>query len=156
MDMERMTQRKQQMRGTTVVELAFMLPFFLLLTLGALHYGWLFYHLQRVTHATRHAARVGTLVDRDHDDVRAAIIEMLGIGSGRWPNYSLDVGTEVNIQDVTIVVDGGTVPGIRVDISLPTASNPSVLLIKSGKIPFGPSLTPAYLTASVTMAKEGG
>jgi hypothetical protein len=144
------------MRGTTVVELAFILPFFLLLILGGLHYGWLFYHLHRVTNATRHAARVGTLVGRSEQDVRDTITAVLGLGSDRWPNYN--PGTiEVNIEwDVPIDVDGGTIPGIRVGIRLPTASNPSVLLIKSGRIPFGPSLSPEYLTASVTMAKEGG
>jgi len=143
------------MRGTTVVELAFMLPFFLLLTLGALHYGWLFYHLHRVTNATRHAARVGTLLGRNEQDVKDTITAVLGLNEDIWPNYSLDVDNtaEVNIQDVTIVVDGGTVPGIRVGISLPTARNPHVLLIK--KIPFGP-LAPEHLAASVTMAKEGG
>jgi len=150
-----MTQCKRQMRGTTVVELAFILPFFLLLTLGALHYGWLFYHLHRVTNAARHAARVGTLVGRNEQDVKDTITTVLGLNEDKWPNYSLDVGNtrEVNIEYVPIMVDGGTVPGIRVGISLPTARNPHVLLIK--KIPFGP-LAPAYLAASVTMAKEGG
>lgn len=154
--MERMTRRKRQMRGTTVVELAFILPFFLLLTLGGLHYGWLFYHLHRVTNATRHAARVGTLVGRNEQDVRDTITEVLGLDVDKWPNYNPNT-IEVNIEwDVPIDVDGGTVYGIRVGIRLPTESNPGVLLIKSGKIPFGPSLSPAYLAASVTMAKEGG
>lgn len=163
MDMEQMTQRKQQMsparrrrvgmRGTTVVELAFILPFFLLLTLGALHYGWLFYHLHRVTNATRHAARVGTLVGRNEQDVRDTITEVLGLGSGRWPNYNPDT-IEVYIEwDVPIPVVGGEpVRGIKVGIRLPTESNPSVTLIR--KIPFGP-LAPEYLAASVTMAMEG-
>jgi hypothetical protein len=168
--MERMTQRKQQMsparrrrvgmRGTTVVELAFILPFFLLLTLGALHYGWLFYHLHRVTNATRHAARVGTLVGRDKQDIINTITEVLGLTVDKWPNYSLDVDNpaEVNIQTFeddgfTIPVDGVPVPGIRVGISLQTEKNPRVTLIK--KIPFGP-FAPEALAATVTMAKEGG
>jgi hypothetical protein len=150
-----MTYFKRQTRGTTAVELAFMLPFVLLLTLGALHYGWLFYHLHRVTNATRHAARVGTLAGRTHQDVRDTISVVLGLNEDRWPNYTLNVDdtTQVNIEDVEITVDGGAVPGIRVGIRLPTESNPHVLLI--GRIPFGP-LAPTHLSASVTMAKEGG
>ncbi|UCE50070.1 MAG: hypothetical protein JSW47_07900, partial [Phycisphaerales bacterium] len=106
-----------------------------------------------------HAARVGTLVGRSEQDVRDTITAVLGLDVDRWPNYTLNVNNpaEVNIEwDVPIDVDGGTVPGIRVGISLPTANNPGVLLIKSGRIPFGPSLSPAYLAASVTMAMEGG
>lgn len=153
--MGRIKQCKQRISGTTLVELAFVLPFFLMLTLGALHYGWLFYHLHRVTNVARHAARVGTLPGRSEQDVKDTITALLGLNEDEWPNYSLDVDNtmEVNIQDVTIAVDGGTVPGIRVDINLPTERNPHVLLI--GKIPFGP-LAPAYLAASATMAKEGG
>lgn len=150
-----MRQSKRRISGTTAVELAFMLPFFLLLTLGALHYGWLFYHLHRVTNATRHAARVGTLAGRTHQDVKDTITAVLGLDTDTWPDYSLSVDNpaEVNIQDVTIMVDGGSVPGIRVGISLPTARNPHVLLIR--KIPFGP-LAPENLGATVIMAKEGG
>lgn len=151
-----MSQSKQRTKGAVTVELAFALPFLLLLTLGALHYGWLFYHLHRVTNATRHAARVGTLAGRTHQDVKDAITAVLGLNNpGKWPNYSLNVDdpAEVNIQDVPIMVDGGSVPGIRVGISLPTARNPGVLLI--GRIPFGP-LAPENLAATVIMAKEGG
>jgi hypothetical protein len=154
--MEEMTQCKRRIRGTTVVELAFTLPFLLMFMLGALHYGWLFYHLHRVTNANRHAARVGTLVGRSEQDVKDTITTVLGLDRPDiWPHYSLDVDdtTQVNIQDVTITVGMGTVPGIKVDIIMPTANNPHVLLIK---IPYFRPLYPTYLAASVTMAKESG
>lgn len=138
------------------MELAFTLPFLLLLILGGMHYGWLFYHLHRVTNATRHAARIGTLPGRSPQDVKDAIGAVLGLGGGGWPNYDLDVddATEVSIQDVTITLGSGeTVPAIKVGIRLPTAGNPQVLLLR--KIPFGPA-NPTHLAASVTMAMESG
>ena len=115
MDMERMTQCKRQIRGTATVELAFVLPFFLMLMLGGLHYGWLFYHLHRVTGATHYAARVGTLVGKNHQDVRDTITEVLlrYVDAEGNPYYSLDVDAadQVYIEDVTITVEDGTVPG---------------------------------------------
>lgn len=149
----RRTRRPQ--KGTTVVELAFTLPFLLLLLLGGLHYGWLFYHLQRVTNATRHATRIGTLPGRSPQDVKNALSSVLGLGGGAWPNYNLNVddATQVSIQDVTLTIDGESVPGLKVGVRLPTATNPQVLLLK--KVPFGPS-GPTHLAASMTMALEGG
>ncbi|MFC1634458.1 TadE/TadG family type IV pilus assembly protein, partial [Planctomycetota bacterium] len=102
--MERITQYKCRMKGTTTVELAFTLPFLLMLVLGALHYGWLFYHLHRVTNATRHAARIGTLVGKSHQDVRDAITAVLGLNDPNWPSYSLNFDTDVVIQDVSIPI----------------------------------------------------
>lgn len=147
-----MRQCNRRIRGSTVVELAFLLPFFLLLTLGVLHYGWLFYHLHRVTGAARNAARVGSLVGRDHDDVKDAIAGALRLANGYY-DLRVDDEDEVDIDDVDVAVDGEMIPGIRVRISLPLERNPHVLLIS--RIPFGP-LAVDDLNATATMAKESG
>jgi Flp pilus assembly protein TadG len=54
----RSSQRRKRMRGTTLVEAAIVLQILVLITLGAIEYGWLFLTLERITNAARHGARI--------------------------------------------------------------------------------------------------
>ncbi|MDI6451680.1 TadE/TadG family type IV pilus assembly protein [Anaerobaca lacustris] len=54
---------RQRYRGTALAEAAIVLMLLLLVTLGALQYGWAFYCLQRATNAARHGARAQAVVN---------------------------------------------------------------------------------------------
>jgi len=64
--MDRMTQHAKGMRryrGAALAEMAIVLTLLLMVTLGAIEYGWAFYCVQRVTNAARHGARVEAAAD---------------------------------------------------------------------------------------------
>lgn len=55
--------RRERYRGTALAEAAIVLMLLMLVTLGALQYGWAFYCLQRATNAARHGARAQAVVN---------------------------------------------------------------------------------------------
>ena len=57
-------------RGAAAVEAALVMPIMLLVTLGAIKYGWLFLRAQQVTTAARYGARVAVRADAGESDVR--------------------------------------------------------------------------------------
>ena len=132
--------RKQHSRGAVAVEAALILPLLLLLTLGAIKYGWLFLKAQQITNATRHGARLAILPDSTTEDVENAIINMLA-----------DTNISINAGNITITPADITIPAIgdaiEVRVTVPTAD---VDIMNVSLFP-----TFANLGASVTMAKEG-
>ncbi|UCG59707.1 MAG: pilus assembly protein [Phycisphaerales bacterium] len=130
-------ENKRRYRGTAVVEAAIVFPLLLILTLGAIEYGWLFLKAQLVTNAARQGARIGILEDATEAEV-LAIIDGLMIAGG-LPVYT------PTLSDTTLP-DGRA--GILVQIQVPCSD---ILIVNA------PSLfpTPEYLRATVTMAKEG-
>jgi Flp pilus assembly protein TadG len=91
-------------RGQSVVELALMLPVFLLLLLGILEFGMAFDHLLSISYATREGARTG-----------AALVNgggALGCGTGQSPNAAT-----VDPQIVAAVERVLTSPGSQVDLA---------------------------------------
>jgi len=74
-----MNLRKGQMRyrGVVMAEFAIVLVVLLMVTLGALQYGWAFYCLQRATNAARHAARVQAVADAPASTVTEAQAEAM-------------------------------------------------------------------------------
>jgi Flp pilus assembly protein TadG len=56
--------------GQAIVEFAFVLPFILILILGIIDFGALFYNKAMITNASREGARAGIVYqDANHDDV---------------------------------------------------------------------------------------
>ena len=109
----------------------------LLLTFGAIEYGWTFIKAQQITNAARHAARVAVTPDATTADVEgaaAALMAASGIGG-----YQLTM--PVNVEEASL---GDTV---TVTIQVPYAN------VGLG----GPTLLPLpnELHASTSMAKEG-
>jgi hypothetical protein len=134
MDKSRLTRTKRpRHRGTTLVEMAVVFPLLLMVTLGALKYGWLFLRAQQITNAARQAARMAILPDANLDEVKAAIgFFMAGAG---FKTYTLDPAL-VSVAGPIVTI------GIRVD--------PATVDLLPGYLP-----EPASLYAAVTMAKEG-
>jgi len=129
---------KKNRRGAATVEMAIVLPLLLMLTMGAIKYGWLFLKAQQITNAARQGARIAILPDVTEDDVLTAISNLMtaaGMGSAYLPP--------------TITPGVGVGPGeaVTVRITVP-AANVDIMAI--GLLP-----APATLGAEVTMAKEG-
>jgi len=116
-----------------LAEAAIVFPILLMITLGAIKYGWLFLRAQEITNTARQAARLAILPDSTLSQVETAI-----------DAYMTRAGMSAYIVDPPLTsVAGPTVTvGIRVD--------PNTVDLIPGYLP-----NPASLYASVTMAKEG-
>lgn len=129
---------KPRYRGTAVVEAALVLPLLLLLTMGAIEYGWLFLKAQQITNATRQGARLAIRPDSTNGEVLAAI-ETLMVGSG-MDSYAVKFDPP-DIASLTV--------GENIEVRV-TVASANVVLIDAGFLP-----VPESLEAAVTMAKEG-
>ena len=132
--------RKKHRNGTVAVEAALVFPLLILLTFGAIKYGWLFLKAQQITNAARYGARLAILPDATTDDVKTAIINMMA-------------ASNISISPDNITITPGDISSssvgdsIEVRIIVPTESVDIMDV----------SLFPTFdnLGASVTMAKEG-
>ena len=129
-------------RGTALVEMALALLILLLLTMGAIEYGWFFLKQQQITNAARQAARFASTADATDATVSSQITTLMnsyGMGStGYTKTYSW------NPADVSTVARGTSISvTISVSYSKLTITNSSLLP------------TPATVSATVAMQKEG-
>ncbi len=130
--MERMKlNNKARRRGTALVETAVVLELLLLITLGAIEYGWLFYCAQRVTNAARQGARMEAVLNPPAGVAQAT---MLGLVSELTPTGS-------------VTTAGGLVTAT---LSVPAKGNPMVDMLRLSFLP-----VPETLRAEIKMAKEG-
>ena len=122
--------------GLALIELAIVLLLLLMITFGAMEYGWMFFQMHQVNNAARAGAREAVLPDSDAGTVSAAVESALG----RAPDELAITG-----------VDGGdwteTASGDLVRVAVGVNYDPLVGLV------FLP--TPDDLRANVAMAKEG-
>jgi len=116
-----------------LAEAAIVFPLLLMVTLGAIKYGWLFLQAQQITNAARQAARLAILPDSTLAQVQAAISAYMS--NAGMSEYTLD-------PDLTSVAGPIVTVGIRVD--------PNTVDLIPGYLP-----NPGSLYAFVTMAKEG-
>ncbi len=131
-------------RGSTLVEAAIVLPLLLLLTLGAIEYGWLFYNVQQITNAARQGARIAILPHSGAETEAATMINTLLTNSGLLD----DLTGPPSFQDDPIPGDPDNRQQVTVRITVSTAN---LSLVKApGLIPI-----PATLSCAVAMAKEG-
>ena len=137
---------KKNWRGIATVEMALVLPLLLLVTMGAIRYGWLFLKAQQITNAARMGARTAVLPDATEDGVRANILALMTSArmeaSGYLVTFDPEDITSLDVNDpLTVRV---TVPVANVgllQVPLFTAIEPN-----NGNWKIG---------AEVTMAKEG-
>jgi Flp pilus assembly protein TadG len=120
-----------------VVEAAVLLPLLLMLVLGTIEYGWLFYNVQQVTNAARQGARIAILPHVGAAAEAQTTMNLLLNKAGLPQVAPLPESCDINGR-----------PGVRVRISIPTEG---LCLINA------PSLIPMPVTigATVVMAKEG-
>ena len=139
-------------RGAIAAEMALVLPVILLVTFGAIRYGWFFLKSQQITNAARYGARVAIRADASTQDVIDAVGTLLG-------PYGANIITDVNnppvsfaVNDVVTTDIASTILGdaITVTITIPAAD---VDILPLNLFDFEPEGW--NLGATVTMAKEG-
>jgi Flp pilus assembly protein TadG len=132
-------------RGTAVVEGAIVFPLLLLLTLGAIEYGWLFYNIQQITNAARQGARTAAVLNGTAAEGKSAIDTAL---SGTAVRAASSFYYDVNFVGPS-AGPSGPIPALVV----------ATVRINTSDIDFvnAPSLfpVPTRLRAVVKMAREG-
>ena len=148
--MDKIRQRKAWWkRGTAVVEMAIVLPLFLMLVLGAIEYGWLFYNVQQITNAARQGARIAILPHKTAESEARTVIT--DPNTGLLARAKLLDDLVSGYPEFTSTAISGDPDGrlqVTVQIRVSTAN---LCLVNA------PSLIPIPETigATVTMAKEG-
>ena len=135
-----MNSDKSRYKGTEVVEAAVMFPLLLLLTMGAIEYGWLFLKSQHVTNAARQSARLAIRPHATNGEVIDLIDQLMIEGGMAASSYSV----QFTPPDVSAVAVGET---FEVEITVPSAN---VVIIDTSFIP-----VPDFLRSAVSMTKEG-
>ena len=128
-------------RGTALVEAAILLPILLLLLFGMVEYGGLFWRASQIEATARTAVRAGALSGGNTGAVNTTISSMMTAAGLSSSGYSVTL----NPSDPSTRAVGSQ---FTVTISVPY---PNISLTKCPLVP-----TPATLTRSCTMAKEGG
>jgi len=121
------------------VEAALVFPLLLLLTMGAIEYGWLFLKAQHMTNAARQGARLAIRPDVTNGEVLALIDRLMAEGGLADSEYV------VNLTPAPTAV--GTGEPLEVEIRVPSAR---IVIINASFLP-----VPEWLRATVTMTKEG-
>ena len=129
--------------GLAILESAIVLPLLLLVSLGAIKYGFLFLKAQQVTNAARNGARTAIRHDADNTSVVNAV-EALMVRAG-MPTYTLTMTP----TDVHRLAEPPVSVGQSVEVRIVVlAENVDIL-----RVPLFPN--PDSIGATVTMAKEG-
>ena len=144
--------RKKNRRGAAAVEMAIVLPLLLMLTLGAIRYGWLFLKAQQITNAARYSTRIAIRDNATVGEVMGAIDALFdpsraNISGHTVRFYRTDEEVLTEIADFSV---GVGVP-ITVKITVPH-ENVDIMAV-----PLLTELEPDgwNLGASTTMTKEG-
>ena len=137
---QKKAQKKFRCRGVITVEAAIVFPLIVVITLGAIEYGWLFLKAQQTTNAARQGARVAirpgaTAVDVD--DAISTLMTSAGMGTAAytvttWP------------EDISLL---GTGDALEVQVTVPCQD---IAIVNMSLLPM-----PVNIGAAVTMAKEG-
>ena len=134
--------KSRSRRGTSVVEMAVILPLFLLLIFGVIKYGWLIIKWQQITNTARHSVRYAV-----RPAATTALTETLigtlmtdaGMGSTGYGGIEGDplvAGADSDAEAEVVV-------GIQVDVD-------QIDILPIRLLP-----TPDTLSARMTMSKEG-
>lgn len=146
------TTRKRR-RGTTTVELAFVLPVFILFVYGIIEFG----HTQMVNNllnsATRNAARLGAVEGTTSSDIEARIRQIVGSGFN-------SESVEIFVKDASVADSGGGTPdtgaGIEALSDLEVSeAEPRQLFVVRAKVPYSNiALIPNWLLDGVVLESQ--
>lgn len=135
-------------RGQTLIEAGLVLPLLLLVVLGILDFGMLFWKFESVTNAAREGARIAILSGYSSTDVE-----------NRVNQYLTDAGL-TGTATITVVPPAGVDVGGGTCITMTgaTVSYPHDFFLVGALVGlFGsPSLTSTTLNATAMMRYEGG
>lgn len=128
----RNSRKNHRERGTTIVEAAIVLSLLMMVTIGAIEYGWMFVNLHRITNAARQGARVAAVSGAALDDG----VQMIGGLLGSMP-----------LAECTVLPD--TVEGESAVTATVAVNSADISLVHWELLP-----VPEQLRAVVTMARE--
>ena len=97
--------------GAAMVEMALVLPLFILIVVGIIEFGRAFMVQQMVTNASREGARHASLPNTTENEVGALVRDYLATGRIHRDVVTITV-TPTNLQDATT----GTQVSVRVDV----------------------------------------
>jgi Flp pilus assembly protein TadG len=152
-----MVRRKRNVshRGAVLVEAAIVFPVLLLVTFGAIRYGWFFLKLQQITDTARCGARKAALYNVTQtevtDIIRALLVgdHIIDSGDPLPVTYKI-TDKDGNVTTTTDVAGAAPQDKITVSISIPAAD---VDILPIGLFNFEPANW--HLRSSMTIAKEG-
>ena len=120
-----------------LIEAALVLMLVLLVTFGAMEYGWMFLKAQEVTNAARHGARVAVRADATNPEVESGVDAFMAAAGITGHSITISPGTVISPGEV-----------VTVTVTAPYADGAELLGIS-----FLP--VPATLQSAVSMTKEG-
>ena len=116
-------------RGATALEFALTATVFLMLMIGMMEMGRVFYYWNTATEATRLGARVAAVCDIGDSDIKAKMHDMLDVLpiSSITVAYTPDPCTVDNCRYVTVSIDNNVpiatyIPFVSLSLSLPAMS----------------------------------
>jgi hypothetical protein len=128
-----------------VVEAAILFPLLLILTLGAIEYGWLLFNLQRITTAAREGARIAILPYTDAEEHAVDVVNAWLIRANLaqyGPTVEVDSPGPIDPNDP----NSPTAERVRVVIA-----TSRIAVVNCPLFPI-----PDSLRGTVVMMKEGG
>lgn len=138
------TKQIKNRKGLAIVEVAIVLPLLLILSLGAIRYGWLFLKAEQITNAARMGARLAVLPDSTADTVYTAVNNLM-------------IAANINPEDCTVTITPVDIGSLEVGDSLSVRLTVPCSSVDIMNVPIFSDLEPEdwNLGAEVTMAKEG-
>ena len=147
--------RNVSRRGAVMVEAAIVFPVLLLVTFGAIRYGWFFLKLQQITNTTRCGARTAALYNTTQSAVTEIIrgllvgYHIIDAGDALPVTYTI-TDKDGNVTETTDVAGAAPQEKITVSISIPASD---VDILPMGLFKFEPD--DWHLRSTITMSKEG-
>lgn len=143
--MRRLRRGKARQRGAAAVEFALVLPFLLMMVLGAIDWGWYFFVREVVTNAAREGARAGAVTTAANPTQAAE-----DIAGNYLTNFGLTRPATVAVDLSNPTFGGAPVPTMSVTVTYPVGS-----ITGFTSLPQYASLVPANVQAQAQMRREG-
>jgi Flp pilus assembly protein TadG len=137
--MANMKNKRRERRGITLIEMAAALFTLLIITMGVIEYGWMFFKSHQIANAARQGARIGARPSSEEADAIAAVNQAL---TNAGIPLSVVIGITFDIPPES--ADAGETFTLTLEVDY------DALGLHMPLVP-----TPATLHSAVTMAREG-
>ena len=131
--------KRRERRGITLIEMAAALFTLLIITMGVIEYGWMFFKSHQIANAARQGARIGARPASDQADAVAAVNAAL-----------TPAGIPLSVVDTLTVLPAPESVAAGTTFTVTLVVDYDELGLHMPLVP-----TPATLQSAVTMAREG-
>jgi Flp pilus assembly protein TadG len=135
MDLDMHSRLSKFRRGAALVEMAIVMPVLLLITLGLIEYGWVFFRISQINQAARQGVRAAVRPDATGTQIESNVASMMN--NAGLTHYTL------SYSDIAVGVGEPVTVLVAVDYSKLTLTGTSWIPL------------PSTLKGRATMAKEG-